>query len=292
MPGKTLPTARTGEAEAGPPASSAPTKPVPHPSPDLFVVHPSEGRPLPVIASLPHSGLFVPPDIDCLFTPEHRVWLRNTDWFLPEVYDFLPGLGVTTIAATHSRYVADLNHDPEDLVYGTFSRAVIARHTAQGTPIYTEPDRPRDFAAVVARYHAPFHAELRRLLDDKMRFFGRALLLDLHSFMGPGETDVCLGDRQGRTCRPATIDGLEHALRKQEFDVARNAPFPGGFIVRSCGIRPHCEALQIELRYTTYLDCTRIDKPEQPRLEPARIAAVQRKLRYAIEKGISGFLAE
>ncbi|WP_240647609.1 N-formylglutamate amidohydrolase [Burkholderia lata] len=44
--------------------------------------------------------------------PKHARWLCNTDWFLAELYAFLPEMGITTIMATHSRYVEDVNRDP------------------------------------------------------------------------------------------------------------------------------------------------------------------------------------
>ncbi len=243
-----------------------------------------------MVASLPHSGLYVPPAVSRLFTPEHRAWLRNTDWFLPEVYRFLPGLGVTVLEATHSRYVADLNRDPGGVLHGEFSRAVIARTTAHRTPIYSDPDAPGDFAGRIPAYHAPYHAALRETLDETIRTFGRALLLDLHSFMGPIRNDACIGDCHGAACTPALADRLESALRDQGFDVVRNTPFAGGYIVRTYGKPPRCEAVQLEIRYTTYLDCSRIDEPGRPTLDPARIAAVQTRLRPALEQVIAAFV--
>jgi N-formylglutamate amidohydrolase len=233
----------------------------------------------------------VPPEIGDRFTPEHRAWLRNTDWYLPELYEFLPQLGVTTIVATHSRYVVDLNRDPAGPLYGNFFRALIARESADGAPIYSAPDGPRDHAAVVAAYHAPYHAALRQALDETAANFGRALLLDLHSFMGPTEHDVCIGDCHGRSCTPSTADAFERALREQGLDVSRNEPFGGGYITRHYGLLPRCEALQLELRYPTYLDCTHIDEPGRPGLDPVRISAAQRKLRPALEKVLAATVA-
>ncbi len=83
--------------------------------------------------------MYVPPEIDRLFEEQHRHWLRNTDWYSPQLYNFLPELGVTMVEATHSRYVVDLNRDPSGELYGNFSRAVIAEKTADGAQVYIEP---------------------------------------------------------------------------------------------------------------------------------------------------------
>ncbi len=257
---------------------------------DLFLRHEPRVAALPVIASLPHSGVYLPPELARLFNLEHRSWLRHTDWFLPEVYAFLPDLGVATLEATHSRYVVDLNRDPARRLFGPFFEAVVAEHTAYGQAIYdTRPD-PAELESRVARFHAPFHAELRRLLSERRAEFSRALLLDLHSYMGPGEHDVVLGDGRGSTCAPGITEQLERGFREQGFDVAVNDPYPGGFVVRSQNDLPAISALQIELRYPLYMDCTRIDEPVRPTPDPARIASLQPRLRRALEVAIAGYL--
>jgi len=257
---------------------------------ELFLRHEARSAALPVVASLPHSGVYVPPELARRFNPEHRSWLRNTDWFLPELYTFLPDLGVADLEATHSRYVADLNRDPARRLFGPFFEAVVAEHTAHGQAIYeTRPDQA-ELETRVARFHAPFHAELRRLLTERCATFSRALLLDLHSYMGPGEHEVVLGDGRGSTCSPEITEQFERGFREQGFDVVVNAPFAGGFVVRSQKDLPTVSALQIELRYPLYMDCTRIDDPVRPAPDPVRIAALQPRLRRALELAIEGFL--
>lgn len=66
----------------------------------LFVEQPPRAPTVPIIAGLPHSGTHVPPAVASGFTPENLAWLRNTDWYLPEIFDFLPDLGIRTLAAT------------------------------------------------------------------------------------------------------------------------------------------------------------------------------------------------
>jgi N-formylglutamate deformylase len=253
---------------------------------EVYKIHFPMREPVPVIASLPHSGLYVPPEIDRFFTAGHRMWLRNTDWHLPQLYHFLPELGVTTLEATHSRYVVDLNRDPSGELYGIFTRAVIAEATADGAPIYAEPPDPGELAGRIGAYHAPYHTILREILADTVNRFGRALLLDLHSFMGPIHNDVCIGDRRGSSCSAGVSDAFHDALGAEGFDVVRNAPFAGGYIVRAHANPPAVEALQLELRYTTYLDCAKIDEPGRPELDPSRIAEAQSRLRPALARAI------
>src|SRR5450432_3297703 len=178
---------------------------------ELYILSRPTGVTAPVVASLPHSGLHVPPRIDTLFDARHRQWLRNTDWFLPELYSFLPELGVTTLAATHSRYVVDLNRDPRGELHGNFVQALVAKETAHGAPVYRSEQDPNALRARVAEYHVPYHKALRDLIDETMLRFGRTLLLDLHSFLGPIANDLCIGDRHGTSSTAHTSDAFEDA---------------------------------------------------------------------------------
>jgi len=64
----------------------------------------------PVILTFPHVGTGLPETVAERLNDEGRL-LRDTDWHIHELYaGLLPG--VTTITATQSRYVIDLNRDP------------------------------------------------------------------------------------------------------------------------------------------------------------------------------------
>ena len=254
---------------------------------EVYIRHIPKQKIVPVIASVPHAGMYVPPEIDRLFEEQHRRWLRNTDWYLPQLYSFLPELGVTMVEATHSRYVVDLNRDSSGELYGNFSRAVIAEKTADGAKVYIETPDLQLLADRIELYHTPYHGILRKTLAETLQCFGQAFLLDLHSFMGPIDNDVCVGDRWGKSCSAHVSDAFHEALDAAGFDVVRNTPFAGGHIVRTYGDPPAVEALQLELRYTTYLDCSKIDEPGRPILDPSRIAAAQARLRPALKSAIS-----
>jgi N-formylglutamate amidohydrolase len=202
------------------------------------------------------------------------------------LYGFLPDLGVTMLEATHSRYVVDLNRDPSGELYGGFTRAMVAEATADGSPIYARPPDPGELAGRVIVYHAPYHTALRGILTDTVNRFGRVVLLDLHSFMGPINNDVCIGDRRGSACSADVSDAFHGAFGAEGFDIVRNAPFAGGYIVSAYAKPPAVEALQIELRYTNYLDCAKIDEPGRPELDPSRIAAAQARLRPVMARAI------
>ena len=66
----------------------------------------------PLLLSVPHSGIHVPDAIAGSMTDE-ALELPDTDWHVDRLYDFAGDLGAGMLAATHSRYVIDLNRDPD-----------------------------------------------------------------------------------------------------------------------------------------------------------------------------------
>lgn len=66
-----------------------------------------------VIASIPHTGTYVPAATAAKFASATIRALPMADWHLHHLYDFLPQFGVTSLYATYSRFVADLNRPPE-----------------------------------------------------------------------------------------------------------------------------------------------------------------------------------
>ncbi|MFB9262209.1 N-formylglutamate amidohydrolase [Bradyrhizobium erythrophlei] len=255
------------------------------------IEQPVPGKTVPVVASMPHSGTFVPPSIARAFTPLHRAWLRSTDWYLPQVYDFLPELGVTTIAATHSRYVTDLNRDPEGLLFGSFRKSVFSDSMFDGTPIYREAPDAQSLLRRLVKYHSPYHEELSNILGRALTSCDRVLLLDLHSFFGPIDDDICIGDLRGASCHQETTTIAVNAFERRGFRVVCNEPFSGGYLIRKHH-NASTEALQIELHYATYLDCRRIDEPVRPQIDTKRLQHLKPRLRNAFKEIIDLWCAK
>ena len=65
----------------------------------------------PLVVDVPHAGTYVPPALAARLTPAARAF-PDTDWHVEKLFGFARRAGVTLIAATHSRYVVDLNRDP------------------------------------------------------------------------------------------------------------------------------------------------------------------------------------
>jgi N-formylglutamate deformylase len=239
---------------------------------------------IPVLANLPHSGLHVPAAMQAQLTAAARAFLPNQDWHLDELYDFLPELGISSLQATHSRYVVDLNRAPKPPHFGSFWRAVMAERSAFDVPLYAQRPSDADIAARLRSCYEPYHAQLDAQLEALAERFGRVTLLDLHSFAGPIADDVCLGNGNGSTCSEATLEAVASAFAAEEFGVVRNKVFNGGHITRRCGALPAVEALQIELRYSVYLEPDALEVERVPPWDTPRFAAVKARMRRVFER--------
>lgn len=234
-------------------------------------------KPLPIIANIPHSGLFVPEDIAAQFTTEHLNSLPNSDWHLDKLYDFLPHLGITVLQATHNRYVVDLNRQGKEPLFGSFWSSVIPENTAFNKNIYQNKPSQEQIKQRIEKYYLPYHHQLKSLIKQKIEEFGRVYLLDLHSFCGLINDDVCLGNVNNQTCSDFLISTVDKCFSSQGLQVVRNKKFTGGYITRHYGEMPSVESLQIEVRYHVYLQENQIDKLEPPSYEVIEFEAAKNK---------------
>jgi N-formylglutamate deformylase len=260
---------------------------------ELYYLRRPEGRRRPVVASLPHSGRYLPPDIAWQFKRNPRPFLFGTDWHLGRLYDFLGELGVTVIEATHSRYVVDLNRNLDEPIFGHHNTSVIYARTTRGEDLYdVEPSR-KELDDRIIRYYLPFHRALGELLEETVREAGRAVLLDLHSFgMADPQSDIVLGDVNGTSCPGGMTRAFETAFRRQDFSVARNDRWTGGQITQRYGAMEGVDALQVELKVRAYLAPPHVDEVMSGDPDSAVFRVAGARLRAAFAEVLDGLFPE
>ena len=291
MTARSLPRA----AACAPPAASAGLSseaheaPVVCPEPALFPADPDRGPAFelrapaalrtPLVCSSPHSGRLYPAEMMALSALDRRDIRRSEDAYVDRLVDGAPGHGAPLLLARHARAYVDLNRAPYELDPQSFAgpagrpctrtaRAAaglgsVARVVGEGREIYREPLAFAEAEARLERVHAPFHAELARLMDAAAARFGCAVLLDWHSMpaaavaaaAGGAAPHVVLGDRYGAAASPAVVRRVQEAFASQGWRVARNQPYAGGWVVERHG-RPRARrhAVQVEVRRDLYLD--------------------------------------
>lgn len=216
----------------------------------------------PVILGLPHTGTFVPDDIQARLNARGRE-LSDTDWHIERLYDgLLPG--VTTVRATFHRYVVDANRDPSgaSLYPGQNTTGLVPLTDFDGAPIWAEPPRDAEVAARRAAFHSPYHAALRAEMERVRARHGVAILYDCHSIRSVIPhlfdgllPDFNIGTNGGTTCAPeieAAVLGICAGARG--YTHVLNGRFKGGWTTRHYG-RPAegFHAIQMELAQSTHL---------------------------------------
>jgi N-formylglutamate deformylase len=192
--------------------------------------------------------------------------LDDTDWFLDQLYDFAPAMGITVIKAVYSRWVIDLNRDPESVpLYGDgrLITGLCSTTNFLGDALYKEGMEP-DQIEIERRlklYYHPYFEKVQALLAERKATFGEALLWDAHSIRSVVPTirterfpEMILGTADGKSADDRFVQAALSALRK-DYEVNLNDPFKGGRITRYFGSpKEGIHALQLERNKDLYMD--------------------------------------
>ena len=225
----------------------------------------------PLLVSLPHDGTGLPAAIASRVTVAGKR-LPDTDWHVGRLYAFARDLEASVIVPRWSRYVVDLNRDPEGhaLYPGRSETALVPLTTFAGEPIYAAGDEPGATEIALRRelYWQPFHDALTDELKRLRARHPRVVLWDGHSiksrvpmFFEGRLPDFNLGTAHGVSCLRGLQDALAGVLRERAnggadgYSHVVNGRFKGGYITRHYG-RPEAgiEAVQLELAQHTYMD--------------------------------------
>lgn len=256
-----------------------------------YTLHPGTA---PLLVSLPHDGTALPEAIAARATEAGRR-VPDTDWHVGRLYALARELGASIITPHWSRYVADLNRDPEGhaLYPGRSETALVPITTFAGEAIYAAGDEPGAQEVTLRRtlYWEPYHQALQ---DEFARMRGlhpRVVLWDGHSirsrvpmFFDGQLPDFNLGTANGVSCSRGLQDALAAVLRERADGGAGhcshvvNGRFKGGYITRHYG-RPETgiEAVQLELAQCTYMD------EDSFEYLPERAAPVQAVIKALLE---------
>lgn len=220
---------------------------------DCFTVLNGSNHEIPIVISIPHSGLYLTKEMTDNLVD--NLVLPNMDWYLPKFYSFLEELGFTVIINNMSRYVIDSNREIKfDVNNESYIHNFVYPVTTFGNDIYKENITYTDVLKRVNDFYTPYHELIKNALNDKLQYFEKVYLIDLHSFGNDLGVDVVLGNDYGKSCSNEFFMLIKDLLRKYYFSSMDNDHFRGGYITRYYGEEfDGCEAIQIELCYKTYI---------------------------------------
>ena len=207
---------------------------------------------LPLLLSVPHAGLRVPPEAEpyCILTP--RQIAADGDEGAAGIYALESDVVAYQTTAV-ARAIVDLNRASDD----RGPDGVVKTHTCWNVPVYRSFPPGDVVESLLQLYYWPYQRELSRLA-------GRGVILgvDCHTMLaqgppigpGPGVDRpwVCLSNGEG-TCPQPWIESLRNCFQEVfAGPVTINDPFQGGYITRT-----HAAELpwvQLELSRAPFLD--------------------------------------
>lgn len=252
----------------------------------------------PLLISLPHPGTGLADLEPRLVSP--ALARHDTDWWLPQLYEFALAMGATLLRTTLSRTVVDLNRDPSgaSLYPGQATTGLCPTETFDGLPLYRDGQAP-DAAEIERRrdtWHAPYHAVLRAELARLRARHPKVVLYDGHSIRSrvarlfDGELPLYnLGTNGGASADAELAAQVTQVLADSGQPFVVNGRFKGGWITRHHG-RPAegVHALQMELACRGYMaepDPLGVDTWPTP-YDPARAEPTRRTLHEVLNTAL------
>jgi len=228
---------------------------------DVFSFHQGTS---PLLISVPHDGIHLPPDIRARMTPEAAA-VPDTDWHVAELYSFAREMGASMLVANYSRYVVDLNRAATDdtLYPGQVATGLCPQQTFAGEDIYAGSGvDDEEMRSRVTSYWQPYHDKLESTLNKLRDTHGYALLCDAHSIASvvprlfDGELpELNIGTNDGRSCPAWVSERVAAVATASPYSSVIDGRFKGGYITRHYG-NPESGvyAMQLEIAQRVYLN--------------------------------------
>ncbi len=190
---------------------------------------------LPLLLSVPHAGLTVPPEATLYCSLSHQQVVEDSDDGASVAYDLSREVAAY-VSTEVARAIVDQNRAEDD----RSKDGAIKTHTCWDVPVYYRYPPEEVIEQLLARYHRPYHAALSRLASE-----GKVVLgIDCHTMAvqappiasepGAERPLVCLSDGDGSTLPRAWLESLSECFSQSfECEVSLNYPFSGGYIIQT-----------------------------------------------------------
>lgn len=232
-------------------------------------------KPSSVVVEVPHAGLEIPTPLKSPIIADERARRRDADLFVDQMWQDAPSLGAPLLVASISRYVCDLNRDPDDVdalavadhqpCRAESPRGFIWRLTTEGVASIARPLTAQEWQRRVDYVWAPYHGMVEGLLAETVATRGFAILLSGHSMpsvgraqhsdVGNRRADIVLGWLGGQACDVRLKDVCECHFQKCGYSVAVDQPYRGGATTARYGHPDaHMHAIQIEVSRSLYMN--------------------------------------
>ena len=223
---------------------------------------------IPILISIPHSGLFIPQEVEKLIEDDQLAAKDDTDFDVDLLYSFAKDLGLSTIKANYNRWFIDLNRQKEDQALyndGRNTTSLFPTKDFYQRNIYKDPAHQISRSEMKIRLnkvYKPYYNQITDILHSFVNEHGVAILWDAHSIRRQVSSiqqtpfkDLILGTNDHLSASQEIIHCVEHCILKSRFSYSLNSPFKGGNITRHFGQpKNKIHALQLEMSKDCYLN--------------------------------------
>lgn len=220
---------------------------------------------LPLLVSIPHAGTRLTPEVEDGLSDAARPQ-PDTDWHIPQLYDFVHGMGASVLVGHYSRMVVDLNRPADDTpLYASATTGLFPSTLFDGTPTFVagKAPTPEQRNGYLQHIWLPYHQQIQQELARLKARYGYALLFDAHSIAShiprlfDGKLpDLNIGTNGGESCAAAVEAAIRARCEEQkQYSWVINGRFKGGYITRAYGQPAQQQhAVQLELAQCNYME--------------------------------------
>jgi formiminoglutamase len=206
---------------------------------------------LPILLSIPHAGLIIPPEVQDLCILSTQEIIEDGDEGAAEIYLPLQKEVSALVTTVVARAILDMNRAEGD----RSKDGIVKTHTCWDVPVYREFPSEEIITILIERFYRSYHTSLTNHAEITK------LGVDCHTMASHGPPEgpdpgverpaICIGNADS-TCPDEWISSLATLFERVfEKKVFINRPFKGGYIIRS-----HARELpwvQLELSRTPFL---------------------------------------
>jgi N-formylglutamate deformylase len=250
-----------------------------HAQPGLFLHYEPVVEPLPLIVDVSRSGREYPPEYrsPLPFTTVHD----NVSMYVDDLYAGAPRVGATLLCCLFPNTWIDVNRDELDMdpavVDGRWPvelkptpRTLEGLGLVKSKSRYGEPFQERKLAVAeieerLAKYYRPYHAELKRIVENLHARFGVLRQISCHCMSAVGapthpdagkpRPDFCISDLKGTTSSPDFLDLIVATLKNMGYRVGINDPYVGNVLIGRHGNPARgFDSVQIEVNKQLFMD--------------------------------------
>ncbi len=250
-----------------------------HAQPGLFLRHEPLAAPAPLIIDVSRSGREYPKEYrsPLPFTTVHD----NVSMYVEDLWAGAPAAGGTLLYCTFPNTWVDVNRNEADMdpaiVDGQWPKQLKpTARTLEGLGLiktksrYGEPFQERKLTVAeieerLSRYYRPYHAELKRLVDETHRKFGVLRQISCHCMSAVGapthpdagkpRADFCISDLKGKTSSPETMTLIVETLKGFGYSVSVNEPYVGNELIGRHGDPARgIDSVQVEINKKLFMD--------------------------------------